>query len=134
MRFLTLSLALIIGAAALAEPWAAGQAPDAPKQLSKADAEWATKKHDEALVFGRAGKWDSDEAQAPIREIVALCTRELGKDHYLTRDYQREIDVLKKLAVLPEASRLEYVKTYVLYDKIKELRKERRYAEALPPV
>ena len=65
------------------------------------------------------------------REILARCTSVLGKDHFLTAHYAREIADLKKLAALPEAGRLEYVKTYALYDAMDGLWKKERYADAL---
>src|SRR3954462_9363524 len=80
-------------------------AADPPRKLSQADDEWVTKTYDEALAFGRAGKWGHDEAQAAVREIVARCTAALGKDHHLTAYYKREIEDLKKVAALPEADR-----------------------------
>jgi CHAT domain-containing protein/tetratricopeptide (TPR) repeat protein len=135
MRPLTLSSALAICALTLAAP-APGRAekPAAPpRELSKADAEWVTKKYAEAVTFGRAGKWGYDEAQGPVREILALCTRVLGEGHFTTADYRREIEALKKLAALPEAGRVEYMKTYTLYDEMDDLRKQERYADALRP-
>jgi len=104
-----------------------------PKQLSKADAEWVTEKYAEAVKFGRQGKWGHDEAQAPVREILDRCTRMLGPDHYTSAQYQREIDGLKYLAQLPEADRLEYMKTYTLYDEGNELYKKGQYADAALP-
>jgi hypothetical protein len=91
------------------------------------------KKYAEAVTFGRAGKWGHDEAQAPVREVLALCVRVLGEDHFTTADYRREIEGLKKLAALTEAGRLEYMKTYRLWDEIRELYKKHRYADALRP-
>ncbi|HEX3147923.1 MAG TPA: CHAT domain-containing tetratricopeptide repeat protein [Gemmataceae bacterium] len=129
MRSLTLSFALVVLAVT-----AVGRAESPPAilpQLSKADEEWVTKKYDEALKFGRVGKWGHDEAQGPVREILELCSRKLGKDHYRTADYQREIDALNKLAGLPEADRAEYVKTYAQYDEIEKLAKDEKYVEAL---
>src|SRR3954454_18826523 len=108
-------------------------AADPPRKLSQADDEWVTKKYDEALAFGRAGKWGHDEAQAPVREIVARCTAAVGKDHHLTAYYEREIDYLKKLVVLPQADRLEYMKTYPLYEAMSEHWKKEQYTEGLVP-
>jgi CHAT domain-containing protein/tRNA A-37 threonylcarbamoyl transferase component Bud32 len=105
-----------------------------PKQLSKDDIEWVQKKYADAVVFGRQGKWGHDEAQAPVREIVDRCVRVLGEDHYTTADYRREIESLKKLAQLPEPDRLEYMKTYTLYDEANELYKKSRYADAARPM
>src|SRR5262245_39108296 len=122
MRLLTLPFALAL---ALPSPAAATQPPAAtPRQLSKADLEWLTKKYAEAVAFGRAGKWGHDEAQAPVREILARCTKVLGKDHFTTADYRREIEILKQLAALPEADRVEYMKTYRLSDEMSELWKK----------
>jgi CHAT domain-containing protein/tetratricopeptide (TPR) repeat protein len=104
-----------------------------PRELSRADADWVARKHADAVVLGRAGKWGPDQAQKPIREIVELCERRLGKDHYLPATYRRELAILQKLTTLPEADRLEYVKTYALYDSMDELRKQYRYAEAQAP-
>src|SRR5262249_52820240 len=134
MRLLTLCFALATCAPTLPPPGAAGQAPAAPlRELSRADAQWVRKKYAEAVTFGRAGKWGDDEAQGPVGEILALCTRVLGEDHFTTGDYRREIEILKKLAALPEAGRVEYMKTYTLYDKMDELWKKERYADALRP-
>ncbi|HKB06342.1 MAG TPA: CHAT domain-containing tetratricopeptide repeat protein [Gemmataceae bacterium] len=109
--------------------------PPAPvPQLSTEDEEWRVKKYDEALKFGREGKWGYDEAQAPVREILDLCTRKLGKDHYMTATYRIEINILQKLDKLPEAGRLEYLKTYKLYDQFEELSKKKQYAEAQKPL
>lgn len=106
--------------------------PTAPvPQLSTADAEWVSKTYAEAVEFGRAGKWGHDEAQAPIRKILDLCTREVGTNHYLTNYYRQEIEILKTLAKLPEADRAEYMKTYKLHDEIEALSKKREYADAL---
>ncbi len=138
MRRLTLAFVLVTGALALTPSGAPGQPPAGaakksgpPRELSRADAEWVTKKYAEAVKFGRAGKWGHDEAQAPVREILALCIDKLGDDHFTTRDYQREIEALKKLAALPPADRREYMTTYTLYDRLDECRKEKRYADAL---
>jgi serine/threonine protein kinase/CHAT domain-containing protein/tetratricopeptide (TPR) repeat protein len=120
----------------VALPAPAGQRKSAtpPKQLSKDDTEWVQKKYAEALVFGRQGKWGHDEAQAPVREIVDRCSQVLGQDHYMTADYRREIDTLKKLAQLREADRLEYMKTYTFFDEANELYKKSRYADAVRPM
>lgn len=104
-----------------------------PAQLSKADAEWVAKKYDEAVQFGRVGKWGADEAQAPIREIVDRCTRVLGNDHYVTADYRREIEYLKKLTELKDADRAEFIRSYKLTDERDEFAKELKYTEALKP-
>jgi CHAT domain-containing protein/tetratricopeptide (TPR) repeat protein len=134
MGLLTLPLALAISALTLPPPDEARKPPAAPPRvLSTADAEWVTKKYAEAVKFGRAGKWGYDEAQGPVREIVARCTRVLGDDHFTTADYRREIEILKQLAALPEAGRLEYMKAYTLYDEMNELWKRERYADALRP-
>src|SRR5262249_22030781 len=87
-------------------------APVAPvPQLSKEDSEWVVKKYKQAAdEYGRKGKWGVDEAQAPVREILDLCTRKLGKDHYFTAWYRREIEGLEILSKLPEADRVEYMK------------------------
>jgi len=131
MRFLAVAFAL--GTYALPAAWADEKPAARPRQLSKADAAWVSKKYEEALIFGRAGKWGYNEAQGPVREILALCTRVLGEDHFTTGHYKREIEGLKKLAALPEAGRLEYMKTYPLYDQVAELRKKGRCADALRP-
>jgi CHAT domain-containing protein/tetratricopeptide (TPR) repeat protein len=141
MRHFTLPFALVLCVLALPQSGPAGQPPvpegekkpAAPRHLSREDARWVGKKYAEAVAFGRQGKWGHDEAQAPVREILALCTRVLGEDHFTTADYRREIEGLKKLAALPEAGRLEYMKTYRLWDEIRELYKKRRYADALRP-
>ena len=115
MRFLALSSALVIGALTLAEPPGGAKKPAArPRELSKADAERVKDLHAKAVAFGRAGKFV--EAQGPVREILALCTRVLGEGHFTTGDYRREIEALKTLAALPEASRPEYMRAYTLYD------------------
>src|SRR4051812_5347183 len=106
MRRLTPPFVVVAGALALLPPGTAGQPPAAgptkfvgpPRELSKADSDWVVKKYDEALKYGRAGKFGTDEAQAPVREILALCIDKLGNDHFTTADYQREIETLKKLA------------------------------------
>jgi CHAT domain-containing protein/tetratricopeptide (TPR) repeat protein len=143
MGRLTLPFVVMIVALTLTPPVPAGRSPAVddpgkksadetpPRQLSKADAEWSQKKYAEAVAFGRAGKFD--EAQGPVREILDLCIRELGEDHFTTKDYRREIKALQKLAALPEASRAEYVKTYTLYDEMDGFRKKGRYADALRP-
>src|SRR5215208_750699 len=112
-------LPTVLAAWALAFPFPRPAGPAPAPQLSEADSEWVTKKYDEALKFGRAGKWGHDETQAPVREILDLCTRKLGKDHYQTAYYRREIEILQKLARLPEADRVEYMKTYVCYDRMR---------------
>lgn len=104
-----------------------------PRQLSKSDDEWVKKKYAEALAFGREGKWGYDEAQRPVREIVGRCEHVLGKDHYVTAYYSREIELLKTLGDLPEAGRIEYRKTYVLQDTLEEFQKKGRYDLARLP-
>jgi CHAT domain-containing protein/Tfp pilus assembly protein PilF len=130
MRLLTFGLALTTCALGLAAP-----EPDKPaaplRELSKADAEWASKKHDEAVKFGREGKYE--EAQGPIREILDLVVSKLGKDHYAVGDWRREIEALKQLAALPSADRDEYKKTYKLADEMNDLWKKACYADALRP-
>jgi CHAT domain-containing protein/tetratricopeptide (TPR) repeat protein len=133
MRHFTLPSALVLCVLALPRSGPAGQPPAPPRQFSKAEDEWVGKKYAEAVTFGRQGKWGYDEAQKPVREILDLCTRVLGKDHYKTGDYRREIEGLKKLAALPEAGRLEYMKTYTLWDEIGALYRKQRYADALRP-
>ena len=77
MRLLAVAFAL--GTYALPPvAWADEKPAARPRQLSKADAEWVSKKYEEALIFGRAGKWGYNEAQGPVREILALSTRVLG--------------------------------------------------------
>src|SRR5262249_42897861 len=140
MRRLILAFALPISALTLAAAEPAGKepAPGAekkptapPRELSKADVERSRALFAKAVALGRAGKYA--EAQAPIREILELRTRVLGKDHFETGDARREIETLKKLAALPEEGRIEYMKTYVLSDQISDLWKKGRYADALGP-
>ena len=47
---------------------------------------------EEAVAFGRQGKWGHDEAQGPVREILARCTSVLGEGHYLTAYYPKQPD------------------------------------------
>ncbi len=132
MRLLTISAALVVGSLTLAAPPGGEEKPAAPlRELSKADAEWVQKKHAEAVAFGRAGKYE--EAQGPVREILALVADKLGKDHYATGDWRREIEGLKTLAALPEAGRAEYRKTYVLSEELGQLWRKARYEDALRP-
>jgi CHAT domain-containing protein/tetratricopeptide (TPR) repeat protein len=142
MGRLTRSSALALWALTLAAPVSGGQLPAPgggllaaapPRQLSKADAEWVSKKYAVAVTFGRAGNWGVDGAQAPVREILDLCKRELGEDHYKTRDYRLELEALQKLAALPPAGRVEYMKTYTLSDEASEFEKQARYEDALRP-
>jgi CHAT domain-containing protein/Tfp pilus assembly protein PilF len=102
-----------------------------PKELSKVDAQRVTELYAKASTFGREGKFA--EAQGPVQEILELCMRELGQDHAMTGDYRREIETLKKLAALSDADKLEYRKTYVLADEIKEVFKKGTYAAGLRP-
>jgi CHAT domain-containing protein len=104
-----------------------------PLGLSKADEDWVANKFRIALEMSRKGQWGIEEAQKPIREILDLCTRKLGKDHYRTAAYRREIDVLEKLVQLSQADRAEYLKTYSLYDSVNALRIAGRYADAQVP-
>jgi CHAT domain-containing protein len=128
-RLVIAAVALVLAAAG-----AAGrQSTTPPRELSKVDEDWVVKKHEEAVALGRVGKWGHDEAEAPVREILALCTRVLGENHWLTVNYRLEIESLKKLITLPEASRAEYVKAYALLDTISELRNHDRYADAVKP-
>ncbi len=133
MRHFTLPFALVLCVVALPVRGQPGQPPRPLPQLSPAESEWVGKKYAEAVAFGREGKWGHDEAQAPVREILALCRRVLGEGHYTTADYRREIEGLKKLAALPEAGRLEFRKTYTLSDEIAALCQKKRYADALRP-
>jgi CHAT domain-containing protein/tetratricopeptide (TPR) repeat protein len=112
---------------------AADQPSATPRELPKADAEWVTKKYDEALVFGRAGRWGRDEAQKPVREILDRCRSVLGEDHYVTRYYAREIAELQRLTTLPAAAREEYLTTYKLADTAQKLRQNGDYAGAAVP-
>lgn len=131
MRRLILTwLAMICGATLSVR---AAQPTSPHRELSKADATWVATKRAAAVALGRTGKWGHDEAQKPIREILDLCSRQLGNDHHLTATYRREIEILQKLAVLPEAGRVEYMKTYVLFDSMEDLRKQERYTEAQRP-
>jgi CHAT domain-containing protein/tetratricopeptide (TPR) repeat protein len=125
----TLALYLCVVSGAVAD-----QPPAAPlRELSKVDAEWVTKKYDEALVFGRAGKWGHDEAQAPVREILARCRSVLGEDHYMTRYYVREIAELRRLTTLAVGARNAFITTYALADKAQKLRDKDDYAGAAAP-
>jgi CHAT domain-containing protein/tetratricopeptide (TPR) repeat protein len=133
MRHFTFPSALVLCVLALGPRGPAAEPPPPPRQLSKAEDEWVGKKYAEAVALGRQGKWGYDEAQKPVREILDLCTRVLGEDHYKTGDYRREVATLKKLAALPEAGRLEYRKTYTLWDEIGALSGKQRYADALRP-
>src|SRR5262245_31732009 len=81
-----------------------------PKELSKVDRERVNELYAKASALGKEGKFV--EAQEPVQEILALCTRELGANHRKTGDYRREIETLKKLAALSDADKLEYRKTY----------------------
>ena len=112
-------------------PFARGVDGPPPKELSKADAQRVTELYAKASAFGREGKFV--EAQGPVQEILELCLRELGKDHATTADYRREIETLKKLAALSDADKLEYRKTYVLADEIREAFKKGSYAAGLRP-
>jgi CHAT domain-containing protein/tetratricopeptide (TPR) repeat protein len=140
MLHLFVSCAFAIEALMLPAPRAAGRQPalsgaaqpsDRPRELSEVDAERAKELYAKAVAFGRAGKYE--DAQGPVREILELRTRLLGNDHFETADARREIETLKKLAALPEASRVQYMKTYVLSDEMNELWKKGRYAHALRP-
>jgi len=102
--------------------------------LTKAEQDWVNKKYDEAVKFGRQGKWGYEEAQKLIREIVDFCTRELGKNHFETARYEREIKSLEKLSKLSEVDRLEYMKTYVLYDDMNRYFDAGKYTDALKSV
>jgi CHAT domain-containing protein/tetratricopeptide (TPR) repeat protein len=132
MRLLTIPSALVVCSLTLAAPPGGEEKPATPlRELSKADAEWVQKTYEKAVEFGRAGKYE--EAQGPVREILALVADKLGKDHYATGDWRREIEGLKALAALPEAGRAEYRKTYVLSDELGKLWRKARYEDALRP-
>jgi CHAT domain-containing protein len=125
----TLALYVCVVSGAVAD-----KPPVAPlHELSKSNSEWVTKKYDEALVFGRAGKWGHDEAQAPVREILARCRSLVGEDHYLTRYYVREIAELQRLTTLPAAARRDFLTTYALGDKAQKLRDKDDDAGAAAP-
>src|SRR5436309_39390 len=103
MRLLTLWLALT--ACALVPAPRGAEKPAAPlRELSKADAARARELHAKAVAFGRVGKFE--EAQGPVREILELRKRVQGEDHFDTADVRRELEILKKLAALPEAGRV----------------------------
>lgn len=102
-----------------------------PKELSKTGAQRVAELYAKASTLGREGKFT--EAQAPIREILELCVRELGDDHAATAEYRREIETLKKLAALPAADQLEYRKTYVLADELNGAVNKGTYEAALRP-
>src|SRR5262245_41474616 len=123
--------ALFLGMVSQPEPPGPPAAP--VKHLSKADAQWVTKKYAEAVDLGRQGKWGPDDAQKPVREILEKCVHELGEDHYFTAWYKREIETLKKLAAVSNADREEYKKTYVLFDERQELEGKREFAKAEKP-
>jgi hypothetical protein len=110
MRPLAVTSALAICALTLAAPPGEAEKPAAPlRELPKADAARAKELYAKAVAFGRAGKFV--EAQGPVLEMLALYTRVLGEDHFETGNCRREIEVLKKLAALPEASRVEYTRS-----------------------
>jgi CHAT domain-containing protein/Flp pilus assembly protein TadD len=134
MGHLSLTSAFAVWALAFPFPRPAGPLPAPLPQLSKEEDEWTAKKYKEASDFGRKGMWGYDEAQAPVREILDLCTRKLGKDHYETAKFHREIEILEKLAKLPVDDRVEYMKTYVHYDEMTDLWQKRKLADALKRV
>jgi CHAT domain-containing protein/tetratricopeptide (TPR) repeat protein len=131
-RLLALAFVLAVGALTLPAP-GAGQRPhpSPPRALSTTDEEREKELRSKAVAFGRAGKYE--EAQGPVREILELRTRTLGENHFATADTRRELETLKTLAALREADRVEYMKTYVLYDEMGELWNKARYADALRP-
>jgi CHAT domain-containing protein/tetratricopeptide (TPR) repeat protein len=133
MRMPRRSSALALCVCFMSRAGADGPSAAPPRELPKADAEWVTKKYDEALVFGRAGKWGGDEAQKPVREILDRCRSVLGEDHYVTRYYVREIAELQRLTTLPAAARREFLTTYALADTARDLRKKGDYAGAAVP-
>lgn len=130
MRLLSPGFVLVICALPLFA-WGSEKPALPLRELSRADAERAKALYAKAVAFGRAGKFV--EAQGPVREILELRARVLGEDHVETADVRREIETLKKLAALPEASRVEYRKTYELSDKVHELSKQSSHADALRP-
>src|SRR5262249_20940760 len=48
------------------------------------------------------------EAQAPAREIVAIRTRTQGAGHWQTKDSERDLETLKRIAALADATQAEY--------------------------
>jgi CHAT domain-containing protein/tetratricopeptide (TPR) repeat protein len=128
---LALSFAFAVGALTPPAPGAGHHPPAPPRKLSTTDEERLRELWAKAVALGRAGKYE--EAQGPVREILELRTRALGERDFDTADTRRELATLKKLAALPEAGRVEYMKTYVLYDEFSELLKRARYADALRP-
>jgi CHAT domain-containing protein/tetratricopeptide (TPR) repeat protein len=131
-RLLALAFGLAVGALTLSAS-GVGQRPPAspPRELSRTDEERERELRAKAVAFGRLGKYE--EAQGPVREILELRTRTLGENHFATADTRREIETLKQLAALPEADRVEYRKTYVLFDEMAELWRKAQYADALRP-
>src|SRR5215471_18168694 len=126
------SLWFALAASALTLAARGAEKPAVPlRELSRADEQRVRELYAKAVAFGRVGKFD--EAQGPVREILELRTRVQGEDHFETGDARREIETLKKLAALPKAGRVEYMKTYVLSDEMGKLWQQGRYADALRP-
>jgi tetratricopeptide (TPR) repeat protein len=76
----------------------------------------------------RAGKFA--EAVEPAKEVLAICERALGKEHWKTRDARGDVATLMHIAGLPEEGRRAMASVGSLKDKRTTATKDNRYAEA----
>jgi hypothetical protein len=76
----------------------------------------------------RAEKFE--EAVAPAQEILTLCERAFGPDHWLTADARRQIKTIEYVIGLPEEGRKAMASVGPLESRYRELNQRARHAEA----
>jgi CHAT domain-containing protein/serine/threonine protein kinase len=79
------------------------------------------------LDLAREGKYE--EALQPVRELIAHSIKEKGKDHWQTRDHERELKALETIAALPKPDRDEYTRALLALDESVTLQTQGQYPE-----
>jgi len=110
------------------EPRQTGATPPWKRQLAGEDAqrvESLTKK-----ILQLTSERKLAEAVEPAKQVLAICEKSLGGDHWRTQDALRDIETLAQIASLPEEGRTAIASVRSLENQMTTARKERRYADA----
>ena len=107
---------------------AASEPSPPPKTLSEADARRVAGLQKAIETSWSAGKFA--EALVPASQIVALCEKAVGPDHWLTADAQRKVVTLETIAGLPEKGQRALAGVPALRLEFVDASEKVRYADA----
>src|SRR5262245_35213681 len=107
---------------------AAQPPPAAPKTLAGEDTRRVEELNKTIDQVRRAGRFA--EAVAPAQQVLAICEKALGPDHWQTSDAHRTVEDLRKIAALPEEGHRAMASVGDVQGRILTAHSKGHYAEA----